>query len=65
MRKIAEVTGTAGTVKVYRDSDWQQYICKLVGNPEADCFTDDRQDALDTAVAMSGYQARPRNWSWG
>jgi hypothetical protein len=43
--------------KVYRDSDWQQYIVKTLTNgklaPEAQWYyCDDREDAINTAYAM-------------
>lgn len=39
-------------VKVYRDSDWQEFQCEIPGNPDATYFTDDRKDALSTAAKM-------------
>ena len=53
MLKIHEVTGTAGTVKVYWDAEWEQYIGKLSTNPMADFYTDDKHDAIDTAKCMA------------
>ncbi len=53
MRKIYEVTGPAGTVKVYWNPEWQEYIGKLSTNPRADYFTDDKQDAMGTADCMA------------
>ena len=43
-------------VKVYRDSDWNEYVCRLfingTENKDASYHTDDKLDALDTATAM-------------
>lgn len=56
MRKIAQV----GRVKVYRNAPMQEYVCKLPGRPEADYFTDDRDDAMATARAMDEQVDAPR-----
>ena len=46
MRKIA----TVGAVKVYRDSEWDEYQCKA---PDGSTYhTDCKADALATAEAM-------------
>jgi hypothetical protein len=56
LRKIHTETLGARVVKVYRDSDWAQFICMLyvdeVHYSPADYFTGDRDDAIDTAKAM-------------
>lgn len=42
--------------KIYRDSDWNEYQVDLyidnVKQPDATYHTDDKQDAINTAVAM-------------
>ncbi len=55
LKKIAEFTGrrTGSVVKVYRNVEFKEYVAKPTWRtPEADYFTDDKQDALDTAKAM-------------
>jgi len=60
LRKIAEVTATSAeatvTAKVYRDAKWNEYRVRFYFNgqlnPEADYFTTDKQDALDTANSI-------------
>jgi hypothetical protein len=46
-------------VKVYRDSDWDEYVCRLFANGEemveSSYHTDDKADALDTANRMLGF----------
>lgn len=37
-------------VKIYKHED--EYIVKVPSNPDADYFTGDWQDALDTATSM-------------
>ena len=53
-RLIHKVTSldNGKTVKVYRDSEWDEYSCVLVGNPDATYYTKDKEDALDTAECM-------------
>lgn len=59
MRKIGQfqVMGSAFVVKAYKDTDTGEYVCKLYENnvhyEPADYFTDDKQDALDTAELMA------------
>ena len=36
-------------VKVYRCTEYNEYIVKVKGKPNASYHTDDKQDALDTA----------------
>lgn len=63
MRLITTKTDTINNVdfivKVYRDSDWNEYICRLFANGEemvdSSYHTDDKQDALDTANNMLGF----------
>lgn len=61
-RIIAKVSGLNGTVNVYRDAEWQEFQCvpqwtmAKVGLREEQIYhTDDKQDALDSAVAMANY----------
>lgn len=63
MRLITTKTDTINNVdfivKVYRDSDWNEYICRLFANGaemySSAYHTDDKQDALDTANNMLGF----------
>lgn len=45
------------TVKVYRDTDWEEFVCKMWVNgayqSAADYHTDDKGDALSTAKDMA------------
>ncbi len=56
LRKIHTETRGARVVKVYRDSEWCEFRCRLyvagVLQSDADYFTGDRDDALETAKAM-------------
>lgn len=56
MKKIHEITFGARTAKVYRDSNWNEYRVRLYArgrlDEATDYFTDDKQDAIDTAAAM-------------
>lgn len=54
-RLIQTITGKAGSVKIYYNSAFEEYVCKPVGkrSDAAANFTNDKQDALDTAKAMS------------
>ena len=53
MNKINTVYGPATTARVYRDSEYDEYVVKFdhFGSyvEGADYHTDDKQDALDTA----------------
>ena len=46
----------ARCVKVYRDSDWNEYVARLYLDGKlyspADCFDDDKESILATAQAM-------------
>ena len=46
-------------VKVYKDSEWNEYVCRLFANGaemySSAYHTDDKQDALDTADRMLGF----------
>ena len=58
MSRILRSTKTYGsrTVKTYRDNEWDEYVCRLFLDGDlyaaADYFTNDSQDADDTAEAM-------------
>ncbi|MCH7605379.1 hypothetical protein IID24_05320 [Patescibacteria group bacterium] len=56
LRKIHTETFGARVVKVYIDSTWGEFRCRLyvggVLRAEADYFTGDKDDALATAKAM-------------
>jgi hypothetical protein len=34
-------------------AEYREFTVRLIGRPEADYFTDDRTDALQTAIAMN------------
>jgi hypothetical protein len=63
MKLISKTQATIGTgdflVKVYKDSEWNEYVCRLFINGEesvdSSYHTDDKQDALDTANSMLGF----------
>lgn len=50
MRKIAQFNH----VRVYRDVEWNQYIVKDTPREATWYYTDDKQDALDTARKLGG-----------
>ncbi len=56
MRKAHSVSNGNREVKVYWDTDWEEYISRLyidgVLIDSADYFTNDWQDAIDTAALM-------------
>lgn len=58
MRLLTTLQGSPDimTVRVYRDSDWGEYVCRLyvqgTHDPECDYHTDDVRDAMQTARAM-------------
>ena len=56
MRKIYENATKNVAVKVFKDTEWGEYIAKLYVNgteyKPASYHTDDKQDAIDTANAM-------------
>ena len=56
MKLIQKFGDDAVMVKVYRDSEWNEFVCRLfVDGAEmksASYHTDDKQDAIDTAQAM-------------
>ena len=52
-RLVFKTDGESDFAKVYYDSEWQEYVVKFYEggkyNPEADYFTDDKDDAIGTA----------------
>lgn len=36
-------------INIYKDSEFNEYSVRIIGKPEADYFTDDKDDALATA----------------
>lgn len=54
-RKIKQI----GAVSVYRDSEWDEYVVRIGGNPETDYFTDDKDDAFKTAEAIAKQTTTP------
>lgn len=57
-RLIDTQTGPNAVVKTYYNSEWDEYQSKVfingVHDPEADNFTDDRDDAIATAKHIAG-----------
>lgn len=58
MKKIAQI----GVVKVYWDSDYREYQCRIPNMPDVTYFTSDKTDALATAELMSADYAKA---GWG
>ncbi len=60
IRKIQEFTGTKCTAKVYFDSNYGEFLVRFhypepVGYiHECDYFTDDKEDAIQTAKQEAG-----------
>ena len=56
MRKVREFTSGPHRVAVHRDHEWQEYRVRVyrdgVAYSPADYFTQDVEDAVDTAKAM-------------
>ena len=57
-RKVIEITGKAGTVKVVYRADWQEYRVVPVSNNKAwsearTYHTDDKANAISTAELMA------------
>ena len=48
MKLIAKI----GSVKIYRDSEWDEFVVKPSLREEEWYFTDDYQDAVDTATSI-------------
>ena len=63
MRKISEIHDIIADrvfiVKIYRDSEWGEYVCRLFVDgaelTESSYHTDDSQDALETGARMLGF----------
>lgn len=54
LRKIGTVVVGSTTATVHRDSEWNEYRVRVVGaSANSDYFTDDKQDAFDTAKALA------------
>lgn len=53
-RKVVSFTHGGQTATVYKDPEWQEYVVRIKGEPEADYHTTDRQDAENTARVMIG-----------
>jgi len=55
-RLICAISGRVRAVKIYYDSEIQEYVARLYINgtlyEPGDYFTNDRDDALDTGLAM-------------
>jgi transcriptional regulator of met regulon len=59
-RKIATLGTALVQVRVYRDSEYDEWVCRLYTlectgwtlNADADYFTDSKEDALGTAAQM-------------
>ena len=56
LETFSVLTKDALTTKVYRDTEWDEYVVRLYRNGVeqvmASYHTDNKQDALDTALAM-------------
>lgn len=57
MKKIHTAACDTNVVKVYRDAAHDEFVCKVYSNGKhyepADYFTNDKQDAIDTANTMA------------
>lgn len=51
-RRILTLTHDGREVAVFRDNEWDEFVVRLKGNPDADYFTSDKEDAVATAHAM-------------
>jgi len=56
MRLIRTFSNDKAEVKIYKDDG--EFVCRLTGNPAADYFTDDWQDAEGTAKHMLAEQEK-------
>jgi hypothetical protein len=56
MRKVCEFAGTDRSATVFYDFDYEEFVVKFYEfgkySIDADYFTTDRVDAIETAVAM-------------
>jgi hypothetical protein len=59
MKKVNEIVYENATVKIYFNSEYREYVCRLfIDNKEqkdAAYFTDDKDDANDTAKLMLSF----------
>ena len=54
-RKLLDtIVGTAATVKVYRDTDYNEFVVVTLDSPRGDYFTDDKVEAYQTARVIAG-----------
>ena len=63
-RKLIKTIGTSPQAKVYKDSEWGEYVVKLYsldGNhlAQGDYFTGDKEDAIETAKHMVARERDP------
>ena len=55
LRLIATIVGHDEVVKVYRDSEWDEYRVRVVGaSAESAYHTSDKEDAMGTARVLAG-----------
>jgi len=56
MKLIQKFGDDTVIVKIYRDSEWNEFVCRLFVNgaelKDSSYHTDDKQDAIDTAQSM-------------
>jgi len=56
MKLIQKLSDADVIVKIYRDYEWNEFVCRLFVNgaelKDSSYHTDDKQDAIDTAEAM-------------
>lgn len=66
-RRIAQFEGTTYTVKVHRDTEYNEYRVTLVaadGTTESTYHTDDKEDALSTAQSILRHAEPARAAEW-
>ena len=67
-RKIAVVGNELYYGKIYRDTDWNEYVVKFYEFddyiPNADFHTDNKQDAFDTARVESNRRLKVQRANW-
>lgn len=54
-RKVQSVSRDGQVATIYRDPEYNEFVVRLKGRPQADYFTSDKSDALATARRMVGY----------
>lgn len=57
VKTLAPITIGDVTVIVQRSTELQEYRVRIQGRPDADYFTDDRHDAIQTAAAIAWHAA--------